>query len=183
VPKVSDTHRAERRQQILDAAAACFARDGFHRTSMQDIVGESGVSAGLLYRYFTGKDDIIAAIVADWHEQRLAALAGDPVQAYLTLLRSVGDPQARERLRIGVQTWAEAVRSPRIRDLVRNGVDEPREAAAEVISRQVPGTDADALARILIAIYQGLVLQTVWDDNTDNAAYVAAVESLLARFG
>jgi AcrR family transcriptional regulator len=183
VPKVSDTHRAERRQQILDAAAACFARDGFHRTSMQDIVRESGVSAGLLYRYFAGKDDIIAAIVTDWHEQRSAALAGDPVQTYLTLLRSVGDPDARERLQIGVQTWAEAVRSPRIRDLVRDGVDKPRKAAAEFIALQVPNIDADAFARVLIAIYQGLVLETVWDDNTDNAAYVEAVESLLARFG
>jgi AcrR family transcriptional regulator len=183
VPKVSDTHRAERRQQILDAATACFARDGFHRTSMQDIVKESGVSAGLLYRYFAGKDDMIAAIVSDWHEQRSVALADNPVQAYLTLLRSVGDPDARERLQIGVQTWAEAVRSPRIQDLVRNGVDEPREAAAAFIARQAPDTDADALARVLIAIYQGLLLQTVWDQNVDNAAYVAAVESLLARLG
>lgn len=183
MPKVSDTHRAERRQQILDAAAACFARDGFHRTSMQDIVTESGVSAGLLYRYFAGKDDIIAAIVSDWHEQRSAALADNPVQAYLTLLRSIGDPGSRERLQIGVQAWAEAIRSPRIRDLVRAGVDEPRTAAAAFITQQAPGTDADALARVLIAIYQGLLLQTAWDDDVDNAAYVATVESLLARLG
>jgi AcrR family transcriptional regulator len=119
VPKVSDAHRAERRQQILDAAAACFARDGFHRTSMQDIVTESGVSAGLLYRYFAGKDDIIAAIVSDWHKQRSAALAGNPVQAYLTLLRSIGDADARETLKIGVQTWAEAVRGPGLPKLRR----------------------------------------------------------------
>ncbi|GAA0580890.1 hypothetical protein GCM10010172_77240 [Paractinoplanes ferrugineus] len=70
MPKVSDAHRARRRQQILAAAAACFARHGFHRTSMQDIVTESGVSAGLPYRCLAGKDDIIAAIVSDWHQQR-----------------------------------------------------------------------------------------------------------------
>jgi len=58
MPKVSDEHLANRKQQILDAAANCFARNGFHRTSMQDIVRESGLSAGLIYRYFTGKDDL-----------------------------------------------------------------------------------------------------------------------------
>ena len=63
MPKVSAEHLANRRQQILDAAASCFARNGFHRTSMQDIVKESGLSAGLIYRYFTGKDDMIVAIV------------------------------------------------------------------------------------------------------------------------
>src|SRR5882672_5665332 len=61
VPKVSDSHLQSRRQAILHAAATCFARDGFHRTSMHDIVRESGVSAGLMYRYFAGKDDMIAA--------------------------------------------------------------------------------------------------------------------------
>jgi AcrR family transcriptional regulator len=181
VPKVSDAHRAGRRQQILDAAAACFAQNGFHRTSMQDIVTASGVSAGLVYRYFTGKDDIIAAIVTAWHEHRSAAVAADPVQAYLGLLRSVGDPDTRESLQVGVQVWAEAVRSPRIRDLVREGVDGPRKTAAAFITQQAPGVDADALARVLIAIYQGLLLQTVWDDGVDNASYVAAVESLLAK--
>ena len=181
MPKVSDEHRAGRRQQILDAAAACFARDGFHKTSMQDIVSASGVSAGLVYRYFAGKDDIIAAIVSAWHEQRSAAIADDPAQAYLTLLRSVGDPDARESLQVGVQTWAEAVRSPRIREVVRDGVDGPRRAAAAFLTQQAPDIDADALARVLIAIYQGLLLQTVWDPAVDNAAYVAAVESLLAR--
>ncbi|GAA0580883.1 hypothetical protein GCM10010172_77230 [Paractinoplanes ferrugineus] len=88
----------------------------------------------------------------------------------MTLLRSIGDPDARERRQIGVQTWAEAVRSPRIRDLVRGGVDEARTAAAAFIIRQAPDTDAAALARVLIAIYQGLLPQTVWDDSVDNAA-------------
>ena len=46
MPKVTEEHLAQRRQQILDAAANCFARNGFHRTSIQDIIKESGVTAG-----------------------------------------------------------------------------------------------------------------------------------------
>src|ERR1700733_15282670 len=131
MPKVSAEHRIARRRQILDAAARCFARDGFHRTSMQDIVRESGISAGLVYRYFEGKDDMIAAIVAEWHDQRQAMLAAAPTvpeaaAGYFELLRAIGDLAASEQLRLGVQIWAEAVRSPAIRAVARRNVDDPR---------------------------------------------------------
>jgi AcrR family transcriptional regulator len=181
VPKVSDEHRRARRQQILDAAGACFARDGFHRTSMQDIVRESGVSAGLVYRYFAGKDDMIAAIVTEWHDQRKVVEVGDlatRAEAYLGLLRETGDPAAAARLRLGVQIWAEAVRNPRINELARRNVDDPRRATAAALAA-VPGVDPDALARVLIAISQGLQLQTAWDPAVDNEAYVRTVATLL----
>lgn len=185
MPKVSDDYLAARRQQILDAAAACFARDGFHRTSMQDIVRESGISAGLVYRYFASKDDIITAIVRQWYAYRAerldaAASADGFVAAYLEVLREVGDPRTRDDLRIGVQAWAEATRSAGIRDLVREGVDGPRAAAAAFI-RRTPSwpadLDPDAVARVFIAIYQGLALQTVLDDNVDHESFVQAVSA------
>lgn len=178
MPKVSDAHLAARRRQILDAAGACFAREGFHRTSMQDIVRESGISAGLVYRYFTGKDDVIAAIVDEWHDQRQVFATGTVEQrtaAYLDYLREVGRPATAARNRLGVQIWAEAVRNERIRDLSRRNVDDPRRAVAEAL-----GSSDDGLARVLIAIYQGLVLQTTWDDTLDNEAYVRAVAALLS---
>ena len=208
VPKVSEAHLAARRREILVAAAQCFARDGFHRTSMQDIVRESGISAGLLYRYFTDKDDIIAAIVTEWHADRAAAIETaqrvprpdtldvNPVLAgYLELLRSVGHPEGKRDLHLGLQVWAETIRSPRLRELARQGVDGPRVALADALrSAALPRADlpadadaafddadldSDALARTLIAIYQGLMLQTAWDDTLDNDAFVRAVATML----
>jgi AcrR family transcriptional regulator len=199
MPKVSDAHLRARRRQILDAAARCFARDGFHRTSMQDVVRECGISAGLVYRYFASKDDMIVAIVTEWHDQRQALvepaggaapgqggeLAG--VQAaYLDLLRSVGDPACREDLRLGVQIWAETVRSEQLREVARRGVDRPRAALAGVVRRAqedgdlAPDVDPDALVRVLIAVHQGLRLQTLWDDTVDNEAVVRTTRSILA---
>ena len=55
MPRVTDAHRETRRRQILDASIECFAREGFHRTSMAQIIAEAGVSAGTIYLYFTGK--------------------------------------------------------------------------------------------------------------------------------
>jgi AcrR family transcriptional regulator len=178
MPKVDDAHLAARRKQILDAAAACFARQGFHRTSMQDIVRESGISAGLVYRYFTGKDDVIAAIVTERHHAREARLGADPAAGFLDVLRAVGDPAVRDELRLGVQVWAETVRSPHIRDVARDGVDSARELAAARLRGAT--AEPDAMARVFVAIYQGLVLQTLWDDDVDHAAYARAVATLLA---
>ncbi|MYW34996.1 helix-turn-helix domain-containing protein [Streptomyces sp. SID2119] len=57
---------------MLDGAARCFARSGFHGTSMQDVLKEVGLSAGAVYRYFPGKEDIIAAIT----EETFATIRG-----------------------------------------------------------------------------------------------------------
>src|SRR6476646_4204190 len=53
---------ADRRSEILSAAQTCFARAGFHQTSMQEICAEAGMSPGNLYRYFRSNEDIIAGI-------------------------------------------------------------------------------------------------------------------------
>lgn len=52
----------DRREEILEAARRCFARMGFHQTSMQQICLEAGMSPGNLYRYFPSKEAIIAGI-------------------------------------------------------------------------------------------------------------------------
>ena len=65
MPKVSHEYRAERRAHILAAARRCFVRDGFHGTSMQDLVDEAGVSSGAVYRYFPSKDAVIETIAAE----------------------------------------------------------------------------------------------------------------------
>lgn len=62
MPRVSQSYLDARRRQIMDAAITCFAREGFHRATMQDIVAETGLSAGAIYRYFWSKEDIVAAL-------------------------------------------------------------------------------------------------------------------------
>jgi AcrR family transcriptional regulator len=54
--------QTDRREEILAAAQRCFARSGFHQSSMQEICAEAGMSPGGLYRYFPSKEAIIAAI-------------------------------------------------------------------------------------------------------------------------
>ncbi len=54
---------AERKMQIITAAANLFAEKGFHRTTTRDIADEADVSEGTLYNYFDSKDDLLLDIM------------------------------------------------------------------------------------------------------------------------
>lgn len=185
MPKISEAQRESRRQQILDAALRCFSRDGFHNTTTADIVRESGVSQGTLYLYFATKDDIILALAEDRHQSEafldaLAMSEQDPVQGLLTLIelhgRGLDDPQRMDARRVGVQGWAEALRSEAIHDSVVGGIARVRVGIVRLIARgqasgQIrPEVEPDAVARMLIAVFQGFVLQAAWGEALDLAA-------------
>lgn len=59
MPKVTQQTLEARKEQILLAAAACFSRTGFHRTTMRDILREVQLSAGAVYNYFPSKEAIL----------------------------------------------------------------------------------------------------------------------------
>src|SRR5690349_24128257 len=60
--KVTAEYRAARRDEITDAALRSFAANGFQRTSMADIIAESGLSAGAIYGHFESKQQIALAV-------------------------------------------------------------------------------------------------------------------------
>jgi len=55
--------RDERKEQILNVSAKVFAEKGLASTKIEDLVEAAGVSRGLLYRYFTDKEDIFIALL------------------------------------------------------------------------------------------------------------------------
>ncbi len=179
MPKVSTEYLASRREEILDAALVCFSRDGFHRTTMQDIVRESGLSPGAIYNYFKSKEEIVEGIANQRQakESQLLKNAVEAGPANMALQRvrdaflgELNNPKERLRRRVSVQLWAEAQRNPKIRRVVRRSFEQPRKLISEVLSAsQKEGTisdsiDPDALASFLVAAFHGLVLQREWND-------------------
>jgi AcrR family transcriptional regulator len=57
--------REDRRRQILEAATRVFARKGFHGCRVGDIAKEAGVAYGLMYHYFSSKDELLETIFRD----------------------------------------------------------------------------------------------------------------------
>jgi TetR/AcrR family transcriptional regulator, fatty acid metabolism regulator protein len=69
------TAAAEKRRTILDAAVRVFARQGFHTCRVSDIADEAGVAYGLVYHYFSSKEEILDTLFLDRWDVMLAAIA------------------------------------------------------------------------------------------------------------
>src|SRR5215469_5278115 len=62
VPKLAEQAKAVRREQIIAAGLACFARTGYFATTMADVAAEAGVSKGTPYLYFDSKQALFLAL-------------------------------------------------------------------------------------------------------------------------
>jgi TetR/AcrR family transcriptional regulator, transcriptional repressor of aconitase len=192
--KVSQAYSDAQRKIILDAAVRCFAKEGFHRTSMRDVIRESGTSAGALYLYFKSKEELIEAIADNRHHYERQWIASAMQQAdFRTSIavlisrfgKALSDPAARRERRLSVQLWAEALRDERVRRHILKGVAMPTDLLARLLkAAQARGEfprllDCRAAARVLIAVFQGVVLQVAWEPKVPVQRYLKVFEAML----
>jgi AcrR family transcriptional regulator len=72
------TTATDKRRVILDAAVRVFARQGFHTCRVSDIADEAGVAYGLVYHYFSSKDQILDTLFLErWNLMLRAIEAAD----------------------------------------------------------------------------------------------------------
>ena len=193
MPKISDEKRQARQAQILDAATRCFAHDGFHGTSMEDIVRESGLSPGAIYCYFRSKHDMVEAISVERHARDQALLADLVASSSFSqgmdrvlqsLCDMLQDPKEKQRRKVSVQFWAESLHDARIRKVVERGM-RPRDRLTAVLKDAqqrgeiLKSFDADSVSRVMFALLQGLILQQAWEPELNIPAYVASAMALL----
>ena len=65
----------EKRRVILEAAVRVFARQGFHTCRVSDIADEAGVAYGLVYHYFSSKEQMLDTVFLDRWNVMLEAIA------------------------------------------------------------------------------------------------------------
>jgi AcrR family transcriptional regulator len=197
MPRIGEARRSAQRRRILDAAIACFERSGLDAASMHDIVDESGMSVGAIYRYFDGKEAIIEAVAAERHEHErdllAEALAGAPddLQGAARRFLSdwfdwVTDPAEARRRRVTLHVWANAQHDPRLRAIVAAGLaplDDVARLLADARARGLldPEIDPDAFARVLLALVQGFLLQRAWEPGLDARSYRDTILTILDR--
>src|SRR3954449_808941 len=179
MPKVTEEHVDARRRQILSAALRCFARAGFHRTTMQDIFREADLSPGAVYSYFKGKDELIAAItltivgfIAESAGQFDEPLPdgrlrrpGEALSELIANYRSVDFGTAAERARIFPHLAGEQQRNPALNAAARAGLDGLR-ATFEKLARAAPERgelghtlDPGGPGRRPVAMLHGMLIQ------------------------
>ena len=199
MPRVSEEYRARRRAEILAGAARCFARDGFHSTSMAAIIAETGLSAGVVYRYFRSKDEVIGGVAemtlstADTLFRNLLADGATPspeetVSAMVNGIveRVAHDPTTGVDLtRIAIQVWAETTRNPELRARTDAAFIQLRGHCTEIVRRwQAAGNlsvevKPEHAAAAIIGMAQGFWLQRVVTTSATAEDYLAGVRALL----
>jgi AcrR family transcriptional regulator len=195
MPRISDQDRAVRRQRIVDAAWRRLETSGYHETSVDDVCDEAGVSKGAFYGYFDAKQDLFLALL----EEETAALNGvaaeladgdlpgaERVRRFVQAMLEVGDNAGRVQLRADL--WSELATDPVVRERFAEAVDRRRRVLREWITRSIDAGDlaidrrrANALASILIAMADGLMLHRSLDPNGFRWPNIRAVlDALLA---
>jgi TetR/AcrR family fatty acid metabolism transcriptional regulator len=164
------TGSEEKRRQILDAAVRVFARKGFHTSRVGDIAEEAGVAHGLLYHYFSSKDEVLETVFRDnW-----AVLLGR-IHAVENTSEPAGE-QLRHVAAILLRTWLhepdvvrvlvrEIARSPEVQARIGELV-KPIEAIRRIIEhgQQSGELRSDLDSRLAAIVFYGAIdeLLTGW---------------------
>ncbi len=166
---------ADRRAQILGAAVVCFAKRGFHQTTMHNISEEAGISVGLIYRYFASKEAVIAALAEEHKNElhelleraRLAPTLLDSLEILLTAHCCENQPQMHSAF--VVDLFAEAGRNPAIATLVRDVLETGTAGITDVIARAPEMQDAphgltpQEVTELILAAARGSMMRDVLD--------------------
>ena len=162
-----------RREQILDAASECFAREGFHGASIARISKLSGMSPGHIYHFCDNKEAIVKGIVDRMVSRWLVLL-----QAFPTNLDVV--PLIAERARLAVRErtrpdfvglWLEVLAETARNAAVAQAVNEADQTIRSAITEQVRyiraargvrnDTPIEAVIEVVLALFEGMTNRSV----------------------
>jgi AcrR family transcriptional regulator len=157
----------DKRRVLLEAAVRVFARRGFHAARVGDIAEEAGVAHGLLYHYFSSKEEVLETIFRETWADLLAAVrdveeSGEPAQE-----------QLRQVAAILLRSWR---RDPDLVRVLVRGVTRSSE-----LDRRV-GDVGDAFAAIERIVRRGQEageLRPEIDARLTSVIFYGAIEELL----
>ncbi|PRH87885.1 TetR/AcrR family transcriptional regulator [Labrys okinawensis] len=167
-----------RRNHILDAFEVCIQRTGFHRTTMQDVAREAGMSAGNLYRYFSSKEALVSGLIERDRERFSAdfmnvARSSDVMGSFIALGRKHFLETPRERCVQFMEIWAEASRNPQVAEMCAAVDREVNDFMVAILnaaktSGQIPtSVDSAAVITVLSAMGDGLFTRRALEPDFD----------------
>ncbi len=171
-PDVSE----ERKQQIIEAAISAFARNGFHKTRMEDIAEESKISKGLLYWYFKSKDEIIIAILDTLFGYELRNFKDLPtldstahVRLQLFMDRFISNLDYMDRIRpIMYEVYSLAMRDKSVQKFIGHALQAYLDILIPIFQQGIERQefrpiDPEQAALAVAAILEGTLLVWVYD--------------------
>lgn len=191
-PKLKPETLKKRKAQILKAAAACFAREGYHQTTMDDIVREAGLSKGGVYWHFKSKKELFLALFESLLSETEAMMVNaaaeqtdvkEKLRAVLVAAAALfSSDEFREYSPLLIDVWLQNRHDPQVNQLTVRMYEGLRRPLIELIEAgitlgQFRPVDVSALVAILLALCDGLMVQEMIDGITVD--WEAVSETLL----
>jgi AcrR family transcriptional regulator len=175
LPKLRPETRLERRQLLIDAAWRCAAVRGFRDLTVDDVCAEAGVSKGAFYGYFQQKQDLLLALLQDdaaaldRELERITSTSSsgiERVRHFTQAMLARGEDAARVQVRADL--WADLLTEDAVRQRLAEATQRRRELVRlwieeAVASGELVAIPANALASILLALADGLMLHGALD--------------------
>jgi TetR/AcrR family transcriptional regulator, repressor for uid operon len=186
-------HSEERRRQILRAAMTCFARRGFHPTTMHDISAEAQISVGLIYRYFNSKDAVITFMAREHLEDMKQILEqarrAPTLFEALELVSICHCEEQPEHIHVAfvADLFAEAARNDHVRVLVRDVTQFFIESVTDLIAASdeartaPPGLTPRTAAEIIVDSMRGMMIRAIADSSTLTASQIRERQLAMLR--
>lgn len=179
------------REQLLDAAARVFARQGFAGTKIQDIVREAGLSTGAVYGRFTSKNELLREAVVR-RTANVARVGGDVerVAELITRVAGVSDEPLSDAEAVRLEAYVTARREPDVAAAIADAQAHWRRAVQPLVDAALAdGTVADdvdpeAVLYFLRTVNLGLLLQRgAGASAPDTDAWNDLITRIVASFG
>lgn len=196
MPRLAAKTKVARRQQLIGAAWRCVADRGFQSLTVDEVCAEAGVSKGAFYLYFESKQDLLLGLLEDeaaeidelMSDLERADLGGvERLRRFTRVMIDRGDDPAR--LQIRADLWSEMSASVAVREKwiavvrARRAVLK-RWIEASIASGELASVPANALAAILLALGDGLLLHAGLDPSGFRWVNVAkALDAILDGIG
>lgn len=195
MPKVSPDHLDARRNHILESATRCIARKGLGNTTMSDILAEAGLSAGAVYHYFSGKHDILQAVLARYVAETRAATEHVPRsdhpgeqlrQMLLGAMARLENVPSESDMRLPLMLHAEALVDDEVaghtRELYRSTAEAFRGVVVELqaIGRVDPDLDAEYLCWLAVCAFEGWRVMKLTNPYLSTARFAEVAQQVLA---
>jgi AcrR family transcriptional regulator len=199
MPALSDERRDERRSQILDAARACILESGLEAVSMEAIIARSGLSTGAVYRYYSGKHEIVNAVVMTGALATAAAigdiLGQDPPPPLPELMGQILKATTAAETRgdmdlaaVALHGWSHTRTDPELWPRLQAVYRAMRTQCARVCRRWQaagelsPTADAAAVAQLMVSITLGYIAQRSLAGNADVKAHITALTAIAGGY-
>lgn len=169
-----EEQRAQTRQELLDAAAAVFARHGYHAASVDDVAEAAGFTKGAVYSNFESKEALFLALYTQ-HVDRAVDIAEHVLEAppedrgdAVVAARDEMDLWSRDWHLLETEFLLYAARNDSMRELVAEHQEKTQERVTEMAAMHLADVGASAehaedFARLIIGALDGLATQSLID--------------------